>query len=166
MAFFLEHFMMEVRRESADNLYCKLMDCKRRLLLTIHNLAPEFQPALDLTGDSDSDDNMMAATSNKHFVNAPMFSFCSDSPSVMVKLRRLCIQDDEFVFTFGCALHALHNLCMDLVKEFPGIKNIVKHMVFLVKTIRKMHLIQQLFNKISKEKYGQTLVLILFTKTR
>ncbi len=55
---------------------------------------------------------------------------------------------------------------MDLVKEFPGIKNIVKHMVFLVKTIRKTHLIQQLFDKISKEKYGQTLVLILFTRTR
>jgi uncharacterized membrane protein YwzB len=55
---------------------------------------------------------------------------------------------------------------MDLVKEFPGIKNIVKHMVFLVKTIWKTHLIQQLFDKVSKEKYGQTLVLILFTKTR
>jgi hypothetical protein len=102
-------------------------------------------------------------TCNKHFVNAPIFSFCSDSPSVMVKLRRLCIQDDEFVFAFGCALH---NLCMDLVKEFPGIKSIVKHMVFLVKTIRKTHLVQQLFDKISKEKYGQMLVLILFTKTR
>ncbi|CAK9203966.1 unnamed protein product [Sphagnum troendelagicum] len=95
---------------------------------------------------------------------------CSNSAqtraSIMVKLRRLCIQDDEFVFTFRCALHALHNLCMDLVKEFPGIKNIVKHMVFIVKTIQKTHLIQQLFDKISKEKYGQTLVLILFTNTR
>ncbi len=142
------------------------MDCKRRLLLTIRNLAPGFQPALDLTGDFDSDDNVLVATRNKHFVNAPMFSFCSDLPSVMVKLHRLCIQDDEFVFAFGCALHALHNMCMDLVKEFSGIKNIVKHMVFLVKTIRKTHLIQQLFDKLSKEKYGQTLVLILFTKTR
>jgi len=149
--------------ESADNLYCKLMNYKRRLLLTIRNLALGFQPTLDLTGDFDSDDNVLVATCNKHFVNAPMFNFCSDSPCVMVKLRCLCIQNDEFVFAFGCALH---NLCMDLVKEFPGIKNIVKHMVFLVKTIRKTHLIQQLFDKISKEKYGQTLVLILFTKTR
>jgi hypothetical protein len=115
---------------------------------------------------SDSDDNVLAATRNKHFVNALMFNFCLDSPSVMVKLCRLCIQDDEFVFAFGCALHALHNLCMDLVKEFPGIKNIVKHMVFLVKTIQKTHLIQQLFDKISNEKYGQTLVLIMFTKMR
>ncbi len=51
MAFFLEHFTMELRCKSADNLYCKLMDCKRRLLLTIRNLAPGFQPALDLTDD-------------------------------------------------------------------------------------------------------------------
>jgi hypothetical protein len=91
---------------------------------------------------SDSDDNVLVATRNKHFVNAPMFSFCSDSPFVMVKLRHLCIQDDEFVFAFGCALHALHNLCMDLVKEFSGIKNIIKHMVLLVKTIQKTHFIQ------------------------
>jgi hypothetical protein len=166
MGFFLEHFTMELHRESADNLYCKLMDCKRHLLLTIRNLAPGFQSALDLIDDFDSDDNVLAATRDKHFVDAPMFSFYSDLPSVMVKLRRLCIQDDEFIFAFGYALHALHNLCMDLVKEFPSIKNIVKHMVFLVKTIRKTHLIQQLFDKISKEKYGQTLVRILFTKTR
>jgi hypothetical protein len=135
MAFFLEHFTMELRRESADNLYRKLMDCKRRLFLTIRNLAPGFQPALDLTGDFDSDDDVLAAMRNKHFVNALMFNFCSDSPSVMVKLRRLCIQDDKFIFTFGCAQHVLHNLCMDLVKEFLSIKSIVKHMVFLVKTI-------------------------------
>jgi hypothetical protein len=135
MGFFLEHFTMELRRESADDLYCKLMDCKRRLFLTIRNLAPGFQPALDLTSDFDSDDKVLAATRNKHLVNVPMFSFCSDSPFVMVKLRCLCMQDDEFVFAFFCALRALHNLCMDLVKEFPGIKNIVKHMVFLVKTI-------------------------------
>ncbi len=166
MALFLEHFTMELRRESVDNLYRKLMDYKRHLLLTIRNLAPGFQLALDLTSDSDLDDGVLSATRNKHFVNAPMFNFCSDSPSIMVKLRCMCIQDDEFVFVFGCALHALYNLCMDLVKKFPGIKSIIKHIVFLVKTIRKTHLVQQLFDKISKEKYGQTLVLILLTKTR
>ncbi len=42
MGFFLEHFTMELRRESVDNLYCKLMDCKHHLLLTIRNLAPGF----------------------------------------------------------------------------------------------------------------------------
>ncbi len=42
MAFFLEHFSMELLWESAENLYEKLMDCKRRLLLTIRELAPGF----------------------------------------------------------------------------------------------------------------------------
>jgi hypothetical protein len=42
MAFFLEHFSMELRRESAENLYEKLINCKRRLLLTIRELAPGF----------------------------------------------------------------------------------------------------------------------------
>jgi len=35
-----------------------------------------------------------------------------------------------------------------------------------VKSVRKTHLILQLFDKICKEKYGITLVLILFMKTR
>ncbi|CAK9873563.1 unnamed protein product [Sphagnum jensenii] len=84
----------------------------------------------------------------------------------MIKLHHLCIQDTEFQFVFGCSPHALHNLCMDLVKEFPVVKLIVKQIVFLVKSVCKTHLIQQLFDKICKEKYGITLVLILFTKTR
>jgi hypothetical protein len=43
---------------------------------------------------------------------------------------------------------------MDLVEEFPVVKLIVKQIVFLVKSVRKTHLIQQLFDKICKEKYG------------
>jgi hypothetical protein len=103
---------------------------------------------------------------NEHFVGAPMFTFCFDSPSVMIKLRRVCIQDTEFLFAFSYSPHALHNLCMDLVKEFPVVKLIVKQIIFLVKSVSMTHLIQQLFNKICKEKYGITLVLIMFTKTR
>jgi hypothetical protein len=167
MAFFLEHFSMELRQESAENLYEKLIDCKCHLMFTIRELAPGF---INHVGSFDvGDDNanpQQVATLNEHFVGAPMFIFCSDSPSVMIKLRRLCIQDIEFLFAFGCSSHALHNLCMDLVKEFPVVKLIVKQIIFLVKSVRKTHLIQQLFDKICKEKYGITLVLILFTKTR
>jgi hypothetical protein len=167
MAFFLEHFSMELRRKSAENLYEKLIDCKRRLLLTIRELTLGFISHLVSSdvGD-DNADPQQVATLNEHFVGAPMFIFCSDSPSVMIKLRCLCIQDTEFLFTFGCLSHAVHNMCMDLVKEFSIIKLIVKQIIFLVKSVIKTHLIQQLFDKICKEKYGITLVLILFTKTR
>ncbi len=167
MAIFLEHFSMELRRESVENLYKKLIDCKCCLLLTIRELAPGFiSQVVNSDACDDNADPQQVATLNEHFVGTLMFTFCSDSPSVMIKLRRLCIQDTEFLFAFGCSPHALHNLCMDLVKEFPVVKLIVKQIVFLVKSIRKTHLIQQLFDKICKEKYGITLVLILFTKTR
>ncbi len=43
------------------------------------------------------------------------------------------------MFTFGYSSHALHNLCMDLVKEFPVVKLIVKQIIFLVKSVRKTH---------------------------
>ncbi|CAK9868208.1 unnamed protein product [Sphagnum jensenii] len=99
MAFFLEHFSMELRRESVENLYEKLIDCKCRLLLTIRELAP-------------------------HFVSHIVSSDASD--------------DDVDP----------------------------QQIVFLVKSVRNTHLIQQLFDKICKEKYGITLVFILFTKTR
>ncbi len=41
-AYFLEHFTMELRRESAANLLNKLMDCKLRLLASIRQPAPGF----------------------------------------------------------------------------------------------------------------------------
>ncbi|SPR00518.1 unnamed protein product (mitochondrion) [Plasmodiophora brassicae] len=40
--FFLEHFTMELRRESAANLLDKLLDCKLRLLGSIRKPAPGF----------------------------------------------------------------------------------------------------------------------------
>jgi hypothetical protein len=57
MVFFLEHFSMELRRESAENLYEKLIDCKRRLLLTIHELALGFVSHVVSSdaGDDDAD---------------------------------------------------------------------------------------------------------------
>jgi hypothetical protein len=117
MAFFLEHFSMELLRESAENLYEKLIDCKRRLLLTIRELARGFISHIVSFDASDDDANpQQVATMNEHFVGTPMFTFCSDSPLIMIKLRRLCIQDTEFLFAFSCSPHALHNLCMDLVK--------------------------------------------------
>ncbi len=126
MAFFLEHFYMDLRRESDKNLYEKLIDCKCRLLLTIRELAPRFVGHIVSSNAGDDNvDPQQVATLNEHFVGAPMFIFCSDSPSIMIKLRRLCIQDNEFLFAFGCSSHALHNLCMDL-KEFLVVKLIVK----------------------------------------
>ncbi|RHY29491.1 hypothetical protein DYB32_005437 [Aphanomyces invadans] len=72
-----------------------------------------------------------------------MFCFCSDSPSVMVKLRKDCLNTKEFVFAYGCAPHAKYNLCMDIIKNIPGVNIVLKQIVYM-----------------------KTYVLILYTKTR
>ena len=43
----------------------------------------------------------LPCTKNERFVNPPMFYFCSNSPSVMVKLRKECLKLNEFMFTVG-----------------------------------------------------------------
>jgi hypothetical protein len=180
-AFFLEHFTMELRRESAANLLEKLMDCKLRLLGSIRQPAPGCTllragnvgrggGARSNNADDNAlveqDDGLVCCSKNEHFCNPPIFCFCSDSPSVMVKLRKDCLATKEFTFAYGCAPHAIHNLCMDLVKCFPGVKLVLKQIVFMVKTLKSSHLLLALFDKHCLEKYKKTYVLILFTKTR
>jgi hypothetical protein len=55
---------------------------------------------------------------------------------------------------------------MDFVKGFPRIKEIVKLVVWPVRSVRKTHLILALFDKICLQKFGRTYVLILYTNTR
>ena len=117
-AYFLEHFKMELRRESAANLLEKLMDCKLRLLASIRQPAPGctlLRAENDHGGANNDSVVEPRCYKNEHFSNPPIFCFCSDSPSVMVKLRKDCIATKEFTFAYGCAPHAIHNLCVDLV---------------------------------------------------
>jgi hypothetical protein len=84
----------------------------------------------------------------------------------MVKLRKECLKTKDFAFAYGCVPHAIHNLCMDLIKNFLGVKHVLKQIVFMVKTLKLLHLLLQLFDKLCLEKFKKTYVLILFTKTR
>jgi hypothetical protein len=168
-AFFLEHFTMVLRRESAANLLEKLLDCKLRLLGSIRMPAPGFSLSRDIVVIGEGDDvvpHEVCATRNEHFLNPPMFTFCSDSPSVMLKLRKDCLESKEFVFAYGCAPHSIHNLCMDLIKHFHGVTHVLKQILFMVKSLKSSHLLLQLFDKLCMEKYKKTYILILFTKTR
>jgi hypothetical protein len=105
-------------------------------------------------------------TKNEHFINPSMFCLCSNSPNVMVKLRKECLKTKEFTFAYSYAPHVIHNLCMDLIKKFPRVKHVLKQIVFMVKTLKSSHLLLQLFNKLCLEKFKKTYVFILFTKTR
>ena len=186
-AFFLEHFT----RESAANLLEKLLNCKLRLLTCsirepAHGCRLSRMPDA-LPNDDDNYDNHHAVAGaaaiglnnnlgppppdtlcsrNEHFVNPPMLALCSDSPSVMTKLRRECLASNEFMFAYGCSPHAIHNLCMDLVKLFAGVKLALEEVLYMVKTLKSSHLLLQLCDKLCLEKYKTTYTLILFTKTR
>ncbi|KAI2489042.1 hypothetical protein MHU86_25551 [Fragilaria crotonensis] len=160
---------MVLRRESAANLLEKLLDCKLRLLGSIRMPAPGFSLSRDIVVIGEGDDvvpHEVCATRNEYFLNPPMFTFCSDSPSVMLKLRKDCLESKEFVFAYGCAPHSIHNLCMDLIKHFHGVTHVLKQILFMVKSLKSSHLLLQLFDKLCMEKYKKTYILILFTKTR
>jgi hypothetical protein len=173
-AYFLEHFTMQLRRESAVNLLEKLLDCKLRLLGSICAPVPGYSLSRNLivigndVGEDGRIDNhdarpLVCCSKNEHFLNPPMFTFCSDSPSVMQKLRKDCLTSKEFMFAYACAPHAIHKLCMDLIKHFPGVTIVLKQNLFMVKTLKSSHLLLQLFDKLCLEKYKKAYILILFT---
>jgi hypothetical protein len=146
--FFLEHFTMELRRESTANVLEKLLNCKLRLLESIHQPAPGFVLSRDVRMFDNNDVEVVeqqgegrVCTKNKHFINPPMFCFYDDSPSVTVKLHKECLKPKEFVFAYGYAPHPIHNLYMDLIKNFPGVKHVLKQIVFMVKTLKSSHLL-------------------------
>lgn len=95
--FFLEHFTRKLQRESANNFLEKLLDCKLRLLRSIRKPAFGFALIKDPVHDANYSNvkvNLKAEkpySRNEHFSNPLMFCFCSDSPSVMVKLRKDCL---------------------------------------------------------------------------
>jgi hypothetical protein len=157
-AYFLEHFTMELRRESAANLLNKLMDCKLCLLESmIRQPAPGFTllRAVNDGRGADNEDSLVeqgdgmlvCCSKNKCFSNPPIFCFCSDSRqvAVMVKLRKDCTATKEFMFAYGCAPHEIYNLCMDLVKFFPGVKAALKQILFMLKTLKSSHPLLALF---------------------
>jgi hypothetical protein len=84
----------------------------------------------------------------------------------MVRLRKECLKTKEFVFTYGCAPHVIHNLCMHLIKNFLGVKHVLKQIIFMVKTLKISHLLLQLFDKLCLEKFKKTDMFILVMKIR
>ena len=108
-AVLVEHFTMELRRESADNLLEKFLDGKLGLLGSIRNPATGFMLMMDEEDDHDpmNDRDVVVERKGKpckksaHFINPPMFCFCSNYPSVMVKLRKDCLSTNEFEFEYG-----------------------------------------------------------------
>ncbi|CAM6070616.1 unnamed protein product [Sphagnum tenellum] len=99
IAFFLEHFTMELRRESASNLLEKLLSAKLRLLNCIQDPAPGFILASG-EGNVEIVEEGQVCSRTEHFLSPPMLCFCSDSSRVMVKLRKDYLLNNEFTFAY------------------------------------------------------------------
>ena len=179
-AYFLEHFTMQLCRESAANLLEKLLDCKLRLLGSIRMPAPGYilfacDVAVIGAGVSMRTTMLLARMMcwdrrSAQRICISSIHRCLHFAAIHQALCRNCDKDcldsNEFMFAYGCAPHAIHNLCMDLIKHFPGVTLVLKQIVYMVKTLRSSHLLLQLFDKLCMEKYKKRYNLILFTKTR
>jgi hypothetical protein len=163
LLYFLKHFSMELRHETAENLLLKLLSCKLRLLGQIRDPVEGHTLAGIL---ADDDEDGPTAAKDGFFKNPPVFTFCSDNPNVMMKLRRLALENREFTFAMGCSPHALNKFCEDIIKTFAGPKRIVKQIVAVVIGVRQVHLFHAVYDKLCLEKFGKTLALVLYTKTR
>ena len=124
---------MELRRDSAEKLLEKLLCCKLRLLGSGRKPAPDFSLSIfdgindEIGGDvMEQSDQGRICTKNEHFIQPLMFFFCSNSTSGMVKLRRDCLKTKEFAFAYGYAPHGIHNLCMNLINDFDGVKHVLR----------------------------------------
>jgi hypothetical protein len=95
----------------------------------------------------------------------PMWTLCSDSPTVMTSLHSKALDTGLFTFSFGCAPHALHNLCMDYLKHESFKTTLSKHL-YMVKEIKKVHLLSSMFDSLCQATLGKKYSLILFSRTR
>ena len=53
-------------------------------------------------------------------------AICTDSPNVMIRFRKLFKEKYPWIFAYGCAPHALHNLCKDVLVEVDGEDGTIK----------------------------------------
>ncbi len=115
---FLEHIKFELRRETAANLREKILDVKLRLLssirMPIEGYSINNADVAEMEDGEHGAEPLPRATKTEHFKNPPMFTFVSDNPNVMRSLRRLLLEEYQFMFVFGCTPHALHKFCEDV----------------------------------------------------
>jgi hypothetical protein len=123
-AYFLEHFMMQLRRESAANLLEKLLDCMLRLLGSICVPAPGYYLSYRVMAIGNNADKDTVVGDNDV---GPLICLRLSTSKIRQCSRSAVI---EFVFAYVCAPHAIHNLCMDLIKHFPGVKLVLKQILY------------------------------------
>jgi hypothetical protein len=145
---------MKTQRENSANLLTKLRTTRHNLRAAMGYI--DYRAPIATTA---------AAEPPNLKKEEPMWTLCSDSPTVMTSLRSRALDTGFFTFAFGCAPHALHNLCMDWMKA-DLVKKVVSAHLYIVKEIKKVHLLSAMFDKLCEREFHKKYSLILFTRTR
>jgi hypothetical protein len=58
----------------------------------------------------------MTSADPASWTEAKNIGVVTNSPSMMRKARATILDDDKFAFAYGCASHAMSNLCRDVLK--------------------------------------------------
>jgi hypothetical protein len=152
-AYFVEHFQMDLLRESSNNLLLKLLASRSNLLVSLGRAEANADGVItEHRRDPDDYDAII------------MFNFCTDSPRVMSALQCKALLTGKVFYAVGCSPHGLNNLCLDWVK-IDSIKKVISRNVLTVVNINTIHLLLSMFDKLCKQKLGKTHALILFSKT-
>jgi hypothetical protein len=116
-------------RETSLNLLQKLRSTRHKLRVSMGYISP--RALMTLTAVTEPPNQKK---------EEPMWTLCLDSPTVMTSLCSKALDTGLFTFSFGCAPHALHNLCMDYLK-LDSFKTVISKHLYMVKEIKKVHLL-------------------------
>jgi len=137
LPFYLSSFRISGRRESADPLVAKV---KEQLLLVEYATDGSWQRSHS-TG------------------------FVTDSPNVNRSARTKLLEADVFSFAYGCAAHAMSNLCRDIVK-LPSVLLAVAFCTMLAKFFHGHHLPRAHLIKEQEKETPRPPTMKLFSPTR
>ncbi|KAK1859366.1 hypothetical protein I4F81_001963 [Pyropia yezoensis] len=89
----------------------------------------------------------------------------TDSPNVNRSARRKLIDGGDFTYAYGCASHAMNNLCRDILK-LPGACHVLSFCTALARFFGNYHLPREHLRRQQALEPGRTPTIKLFSPTR
>jgi hypothetical protein len=107
----------------------------------------------------------MTSTDPAPWIEAKNIAVVTDSPSVMRKARAIMLNEDMFAFAYGCASHAMSNLCRDVLK-LPKALSALSFATTMAKCFSNRHLPREHL-RVEREKLSpKTSTLKVYSQTR
>lgn len=86
-------------------------------------------------------------TSINELMDTKVTSFVSDSCNVMPDVRRKFLDSKTVIWTYGCAMHCLHNLFMNIGK-ITRLSNVIKSAPYISKSIKNVTMLGKFFDSL------------------